>query len=121
MKKEIIIHYKKKKIKVIAENCNALQKFIGLMFSRREKAKTLFFSFKNKQRISIHSFFVFYKFVAIWLDKKNKVVDLKIIKPFTPYIFPRKKAYKLVEIPINKENKKLIKSFFNLATPLVLD
>jgi len=110
MKKEIIIHYKKKKIKVIAKDCNALQKFIGLMFSRREKAKILLFSFIRKQKIKIHSFFVFYSFIAIWIDKKNRVVDLKIVKPFTPCVSPKKSVSNLVEIPINKKNKKILKN-----------
>jgi len=103
MKKEIIIHYKKKRIKVIAEDCNFLRKFIGLMFSRREKAKILLFKFRKKGKIVIHSFFVFYSFVAVWLDGKNKVVDLKIVKSFVPCVSHRNKADKLIEIPINKK------------------
>jgi len=103
MKKKIIIHYKKRRIKIIAEDCNFLQKFVGLMFSRREKAKILLFSFKRKQKIRIHSFYVFYPFVAVWLDEKNKVIDLKIVKPFIPCISHKNKADKLVEIPINKK------------------
>jgi uncharacterized membrane protein (UPF0127 family) len=102
MKKEIIIRYKKKKVKVIAEDCNWLKKFTGLMFSRREKAKILLFRMKGKGKITIHSFFVFYSFVAVWLDEKNKVVDLKVVKSFVPYVSHKNKADKLVEIPINK-------------------
>lgn len=86
---------------MIAEDCNALQKFIGLMFSRRKKAKILLFSFKRKQKIRIHSFYVFYPFIAVWLDDRNKVVDLKIVKPFTLCISHKNRADKLVEIPIN--------------------
>jgi uncharacterized membrane protein (UPF0127 family) len=103
MKKEIIIHYKKKGIKLIAKDCNLLQKSVGLMFSRREKAKILLFKFKNMQKIRIHSFFVFYPFFAVWLDEKNKVVDLKKVMPFIPCISHRGKANKLIEIPINKK------------------
>jgi uncharacterized membrane protein (UPF0127 family) len=109
MKKKIIINFKDKKIKVIAEDCNFWRKFSGLMFSRREKAGVLLFDFKEEQKIAIHSFFVFYLFVAVWLDKKNKVVDLKIVKPFIPCVSPKKSCYKLVEIPINKKNKKTVK------------
>jgi len=103
MKKKIIIHYKKKKIKIIAEDCNLLMKFVGLMFSLREKAEILLFSFKKEQKIRIHSFYVFYPFVAVWLDEKNKVIDLKIVKPFTLYVSHKNKADKLIEIPINKK------------------
>jgi uncharacterized membrane protein (UPF0127 family) len=101
MKKEVIINYKKKKIKIIAEDCNFLKKFTGLMFSRRKNSRALLFSFKIKQKIIIHSFFVFYPFIAIWLDDKNNIADLKIVKPFSPCIFPKKPTFRLVEIPIN--------------------
>jgi len=109
MKKQIIINFRNKKIKVFAEDCNFFKKFSGLMFSRRENAKILLFNFKIKQKIKIHSFFVFYNFIAIWLDKKNKVIDLKIVKPFSPCVSPKKSGFKLVEIPINNKNKKILK------------
>jgi uncharacterized membrane protein (UPF0127 family) len=110
MKKEIILTYKNKKIKLIADECNLWEKFWGLMFSRREKAKILLFNFNRKQKIKIHSFFVFFRFVAIWLDNKNNVVDIKIVKPFTLSI-PQKPAYNLIEIPFNKKYKKLYNFF----------
>ena len=103
MKKKFIIHFKKRKIGVIAEDCNFFQKFLGLMFSSRERAKILLFRFKKEQKIRIHSFYVFYPFVAVWLDRKNRVVDMKTVKPFIPYVSHRNKADKLVEIPINKK------------------
>lgn len=111
-KSELIIGYKKKRIKVLAENCNLWRKFSGLMFSRREKAGILLFKFKKEQNIAIHSFFVFYPFLAVWLDRKNKVVDLKIVKPFNPCVYPEKNFLSLVEIPINKKNKEIVNSFF---------
>ncbi len=106
--KKIIINHKKKKIKVDAEDCNLFRKFSGLMFSRREKAGILIFRFRKKQKIAIHSFFVFYPFIAVWLDEKNKIVDLKIVKPFNPCIYPKKESSSLVEIPINRKNKKIV-------------
>src|SRR4030042_3919141 len=110
--KKIIIRYKKRRIKISAEKCNIFRKFAGLMFSRRNKAKILLFEFKNERKIMIHSFFVFYPFIAVWLDSKNKVSDLKIVRPFRPCISHKGLARRLAEIPINKFNKKLIKSFF---------
>jgi uncharacterized membrane protein (UPF0127 family) len=77
-------------------------KATGLMFSRREKAKILLFEFKKPTKMKIHSFFVFHKFIAIWLDNKNKTVDLKIVKPFSPSVSSKKPFYKLIEIPISK-------------------
>jgi uncharacterized membrane protein (UPF0127 family) len=109
MKKRIIIKYKKRKIKIIAEDCNFLKKFTGLMFSRRQSSRALLFNFKKKQKIIIHSFYVFYPFIAIWLDDKNSIVDLKIVNPFSPLISNKKIAFKLVEIPINDYYKGIVK------------
>jgi uncharacterized membrane protein (UPF0127 family) len=103
MEKRITFLYKKKRVNLIAEECNFLQKFVGLMFSRREKAKILLFKFGKKGKIAIHSLFVFYPFVAVWLDEKNRVVDLKIVKSFLPYISHKNKADKLIEVPISKK------------------
>ena len=100
-----------RKIEISVEDCNLFEKFTGLMFSRREKAKILLFSFRRKQKIAIHSFFVFYSFLAVWLDDNNKIVDIKAVKPFQPCISPKKDSYKLVEIPINRKNKKILKFF----------
>lgn len=111
MKKILTIKYKKRKIKITAEKCNLWKKFVGLMFSTREKAKILFFSFKRRQKIKIHSFFVFFPFIALWLDKKNNVVDVKIVKPFSFIISSKKQAYNLIEIPINKKYQRLINLF----------
>jgi uncharacterized membrane protein (UPF0127 family) len=107
-KKEITIKYKKKRLKIAAEDCNLLNKIVGLMFSRREKSRILLFDFKRKQKIKIHSLFVFYSFIALWLDGKNRVVDLKIVRPFTLCVSPKKPVFKLVEIPINNFYKKII-------------
>jgi len=109
MKKEVLIRYKKKRIEVIAKDCNFLDKFIGLMFSRRQKAEILMFRFMREQKIDIHSFFVFYSFIAVWLDSRNNVVDLKIVKPFSPYISHKKTAKSLIEIPINNYYSGIIK------------
>jgi len=111
LNKELTIGYNQKRVKISVKECNLLEKSIGLMFSSRENAKILLFSFNKKQRIAIHSFFVFYNFLAVWLDNSDKVVDLKIVKPFRPCVFPSRDAFKLVEIPINRNNKNII-SFF---------
>jgi uncharacterized membrane protein (UPF0127 family) len=113
MIKQITIKYKKREIKLTAEDCGFFRKFTGLMFSRRERAGILLFDFKNRQNIAIHSFFVFYPFVAIWLDKNNKVIELKVVNPFNPYISSEKPTFRLVEIPINKKNKKILSFFFS--------
>lgn len=83
-------------------------KFWGLMFCRREKAQPLLFEFKKPTKMKIHSCFVFFPFVAIWLDAKNKILALKSVKPFILNIGIKKAYSKLLEIPINKRNKQLL-------------
>lgn len=77
-----------------------LGKFIGLMFSQREKAQILLFELKKP--IGIHSFFVFFPFIALWLDDKNNVVEWKIVKPFLPYVKPDRNFSKIIEIPVSR-------------------
>ena len=109
MLKEISFNYKGRKICVNAENCNFPGKFFGLMFESRENARALLFEFRKPVKIKIHSLFVFFPFAAIWLDDKNKIVDFKIVKPFNFIISPKKLHNKLVEIPVNKKYRNLIK------------
>ncbi len=87
---------------------NWLGKTTGLMFSRREKANALLFEFKKPTKMKIHSHFVFFPFLAIWLDEENNVLDLKEVKPFKTSIGIKESFSKLVEIPINRKNKDLV-------------
>lgn len=102
-------NYKNKKIKIDVERCGSFGRVRGLMFCRRENAPALLlFDFKKPRRFAIHSWFVFFPFWAVWLDDKNKIVEEKIVKPFCFQVAPRKKFYKLVEIPLNKKYRNLI-------------
>lgn len=102
--------FRNKKINLNVVKVSFLGKIIGLMFSRREKANNLLFEFEKPTRIKIHSFFVFYDFLAVWFNEKGKIVEKKIIKPFSLGFSPSKKFVKLVEIPINKRNLKVVKT-----------
>ena len=105
------INFNNKTIKIPeVKTCNWFNKIIGLMFSRREKANALVFNFHKQTKMAIHSFFVFFPFIAIWLDNQNKVIRIKKIKPFTPKESPTTLYYKLLEIPINKKYKKILES-----------
>ena len=106
--KKIRLSYKKEKFVIDLKICNWFEKFSGLMFSRREKAKSLLFDFKRPVKKAIHSYFVFFPFIAIWLNDKNKVIDFKIVKPFTSPTFPKKSFSKIIEIPINKKYEKIV-------------
>jgi len=101
----------RKRLEIDLKICNWFGMFRGLMFRSRENSPALLlFDFKKPLRMKIHSCFVFFPFVALWLDDKNKVVDLKIIRPFTLMVYPKKSFYKLVEIPLNKKYEKIVKT-----------
>ena len=104
---EIGLKYKKNKFKVNVKICSKLQRISGLMFTRKEKAEALLFNFNNSNQ-AIHSYFVFFPFIAIWLDKNNKIIEIRKIKPFTFHVKPNKPFSKLIEIPINNKYKKII-------------
>lgn len=100
------IYYKKEIEIKNFKKLNFLEKGVGLMF--KKNPRILLFEFKKSKNRSIHSFFVFHSFLALWLNKKNEVVEFKIIKPFQFSVKPKKPFFKLVEIPLKKENSKLI-------------
>lgn len=102
----MLIKYKRK-VNVDVIKYGSIRRFVGLMFSRREKARALLFEFK-KRKLSLHSMFVFFPFVAFWLDNNNKVLQVKEIKPFRFCILCKKDFSKIVEIPINKRYKKIL-------------
>ena len=107
----------KKRGKIIdigkVKRVNFFGEVIGLMFSRREKANSLLFEFKKPTKMKIHSHFVFFPFIAIWLDEKDNVLDLREIKPFKISNGIKRPYYKLVEIPFNEKNKRVIKLLFS--------
>ena len=106
---KIDLKYKKKKFSLEVCKVPWYLEGIGMMFCRREKAKALLFRFKKPMRMKIHSLFVFFPFVAIWLDEKNKILDLKIVKPWNLSVSSRKSFSKLVEIPINERYREIIR------------
>ena len=109
----MIIKYKKESINI--KDVKKVSKFeegIGLMFHRRETCPAMLFEFTRPITMMIHSLFVFFKFGAVWLDDKNRIVDKKLVKPFRLAVSSEKPFYKLVEIPLNKYYKKEIKLLF---------
>jgi len=88
------------------KNLSTSGKFKGLMFSRREKSRALLFEFKKPA--SIHSFFVFFDFLILWMDNKNNVVEWKIVKPFSWYEKSSRKFTKIIEIPVNQKYHSIV-------------
>jgi len=106
----MIVYLGKRQINIPAKTLSPLGKFTGLMFKTR-KTKNQLFNFKKSKRHTIHSYFVFFPFLAIWLNSKNKVLDYQIVRPFTFSINPKFPSQKLIEVPINKNNEKIVKFF----------
>ena len=111
MLKNISFTFKGRRASVNAKKCDYFEKILGLMFKSKNNAEALLFEFKKPVGFQIHSFFVFFPFVAIWLDEKNKVLDYRIVKPFSLHIAPQKPFRKLLEIPLNEKNMKISRFF----------
>lgn len=107
--KRIKIFYKGKSLNLDLKEMKGFKKGIGLMFCRREKAKALLFEFKRPVKIAIHSWFVFFPFVGIWLDERNKIISIKKVSGFRNNVSPKQKFSKLIEIPINKNYLEIVK------------
>lgn len=94
-----------KQIEILdVKELNYLQGVKGLMFTSKETAKPLLFN----SRRGIHSFFVFYKFLILWLDVKNNVVDYRIVKPWKLHLSSEKPFTKFIEIPINSKYREIV-------------
>jgi len=101
----------KTKESVVAEDPMVMDSFFsrlrGLMF-RMKFPKAMLFVFPNtsSQRNSIHSFFVFFEFDAVYLDDQKRVIDIySRVKPFTPYIEPKKPTKYLLELEAGSVSK----------------
>jgi len=108
----INLKYKNERIKLEVKPVSGIGKFTGLMFSKREKTDALLFDFKKPVKTSIHSFFVFYPFIAIWIDENNKIVKIRKILPFKLNEKPEKPFAKLIEIPINEKYREIDELLF---------
>ena len=111
--KEVSFNYRSSDLKINAVVCSGIREGIGLMFKTREKAVALLFDFKKPVNLLVHSMFVFFPFIAVWLDEKNKVIDVKKIKPFTLGVRPKKSFNKFIEVPINDKYRNYIKLLFS--------
>lgn len=94
----------KGKVLEVEECKDIFSKARGLMF--RKQSKPLLFSFKKPTRQSIHSLFC-QPSLAIWLHN-GKIIEEKIVKPFSLFTKPKKSFTHLVEIPLNNNNKALV-------------
>jgi len=104
--------YKNKAIDIDVKECSALGRVRGLMFRKVKKAENLLlFNFKKPVKWKIHSYFVFFDFLAVWLDEDNYVLEIKRVKPFRLSVGAKKSFYKMIEIPLNKKNENIFHFF----------
>jgi hypothetical protein len=103
------LKYKGKRIEFDVKKCEGIKKYTGLILDRKN---ALLFEFKKGTRKAIHSLFC-PDFLAIWLDKENKVLEHRLILESRTIIKPEKKFFKLLEVPINEKYFDIIKLFLN--------
>ena len=116
MKNSIItIKNKGKNVNVPVKVTGFFSKGFGLMF-RSRNTNNLLFEFNHNTNAAITSAFVFFTFLAIWLNSKNEVIETKMVRPFIFTLKPEKPFRKLVEIPFNKKNLNLIHFFVGKET-----
>jgi uncharacterized membrane protein (UPF0127 family) len=99
----------KTKLLLEVKKCGFLQSAAGLMFKKRETAGALLFEFSSSEKRAIHSLFVFFPFLAIWLNDKNKIIEISRVMPWRLSICPKKPFKKLIEVPINARYSKIMK------------
>ena len=102
------LRYKGKKIFLNVRKCGYFEEAFGLMFKKKENVEALLFDFAGRKRLALHSFFVFFPFLVLWLDDKNKIMEMRIVKPFSFNIISKKTFSKIIEIPINGKYRKII-------------
>lgn len=99
-----------RKIKIKTLKLSSFGKVFGLMF-RTSDCDNILFEFDTDEKMAFHSFFCFFPFLILWLDEKNNVLDWKIVHPFELRISTSKSFRKVVEIPLNKRNMKVVHFF----------
>jgi uncharacterized membrane protein (UPF0127 family) len=110
MSEKLRLKYSGKSLELKIKRTNLFSKFFGLMF-RSSETENLLFDFAKDCKIRIHSFFVFFPFLIIWLNEENEVVGHKIVKPFRFSVSSTKKFRKFVEVPINRKNRRILDFF----------
>ena len=104
------VYFFRRQVEIPVRKAGFLGKIFGLMF-RTRWTDNLLFEFKYPTRMSFHSFFVFFDFLVLWLDERNNVLDYEICGPFRARISTEKSFKKVVEVPLNRNNAKIVRFF----------
>jgi uncharacterized membrane protein (UPF0127 family) len=107
--RKIILNYKGKRVPLDLYVVPKSLHWLGLMFSSKKDAKPLLFEFPRESRLSIHSFFVWFSFIGIWLNKEGKVLKIERVEPFRLRILPKEKFKFLIELPIKSDYDDVLK------------
>lgn len=106
------VRFRKKIIDIDVKHTGFIRRGTGLTFRTRNTSNLLFeFGKEVSWQGNLTSYFVFFPFLTLWLDKKNNVIDYRVIKPFIMTIRQKKKFFRIVEMPINKKNEALLVRF----------
>ena len=105
---KITLSYQKKKIALHVKKLKGMERYRGLMFRKKEN---VLFEFKKDVNLAFHSLFVFFPFLMIWLDKKNKVLEYRRVNPFTWCVLPERSFRKVVEIPLSPSARRFLAFF----------
>jgi hypothetical protein len=89
------------------EKMTGIMKGIGLTFKNAEEANALLFEFSSDSRKGITSLFC-PPFLAIWLNKDNKVLEYKVVSPGKFIVKPQKNFRKLIEVPLNNKYSRVV-------------
>ena len=99
---KIDIFFKGRKFPLRVRNVSYFGRIRGLMFKKKD-SDALLFDFSKECREPIHSFFVFFPFLALWLNEKNEVLEYKVVRPFALRV-KSVNFYKLIEIPLETKD-----------------
>ncbi len=100
----------RKSLSIPVKRTGFFRRGLGLMF-RSSNTDNLLFEFSRDSRWAITSWFVFFPFIALWIDKNNVVQEISVVRPFVLSFKPKKPFRKLVEIPFNSKNSHLTRFF----------
>lgn len=99
---DIEVFYKGKRFLLKVKRVSFFGRIRGLMF-RKKYSQELLFDFFRECKEPIHSLFVFFPFLALWLNERNEILEYRIVKPFTLSVKPKRSFYRLIEIPLSME------------------
>lgn len=89
--------------KTLAHSARNITSFVGqafgLMFRRPLNDEGWVFMFRKQSRWHITNLFVFQTITVLWLDKDWRVLQTRVVKPFTPHVSGAVGTQHVIELP----------------------